>query len=209
MIRRTVIALMATGVIALPVVILAQPTGQFARVGYLSAGSRSDADPNLSAFLDGLKQAGWIDGRDFRLEARYADDRIESLPALANQLVALGVDVIFAPTTPAALAAKKATQTIPIVFAIAADPLGNRLVTSLARPEGNVTGLSSQQVELAPKLGVSISTWQGFFYVAFVIDAVAATLNGRPRKTLGWKTPAEALDHLLSNAQATGVATTP
>jgi putative ABC transport system substrate-binding protein len=127
----------------------AQQVGKVPRVGVLAAGSPAEA-PN-TAFFDRMRELGYVEGRTVVFERRFAAGRIEDLPALAVQLVTTKPDVIFAPVTPAALAARKATQTIPIVFAVSADPVGAGLVTSLPQPGGNVTGLMSMNAELAAK----------------------------------------------------------
>jgi putative ABC transport system substrate-binding protein len=103
------------------------------------------------AFLQGLRDLGYVEGRNVVIEYRFAEGKLERYPALAAELVALKVDVIVAPITPAALAAKQATKTIPIVFVAVGDPITDGLVTSLARPGGNVTGLSLLFPELVGK----------------------------------------------------------
>jgi putative ABC transport system substrate-binding protein len=103
------------------------------------------------AFLQGLRDLGYVESRNLVIEIRSAEGKLERLPALAAELVALKVDVILAGGTLPALAAKQATKTIPIVFASAIDPVTDGLVTSLARPGGNVTGLSAQAPELVGK----------------------------------------------------------
>jgi putative ABC transport system substrate-binding protein len=105
----------------------------------------------VEAFRQGLRDLGYVDGRNLVIDYRDAEGKFERLPALAAELVALKVDVILAPATPHALAAKQATRTLPIVFATSADPVGSGLVTSLARPGGNVTGLSFLAPELVGK----------------------------------------------------------
>ena len=127
----------------------AQQLGKVPRVGILVAGSASEA-PN-TAFFDRMRDLGYVEGRTVIFERRFAEGRIQDLPTLAEQLVTTKPDVIFAPVTPAALAANKATQTIPIVFAVSADPIGAGLVASLRQPGGNVTGLMSMNTELAAK----------------------------------------------------------
>ena len=127
----------------------AQQAAKIARLGFLGQPDRS---PHLrEAFLQGLRDLGYVEGRNVVIEYRYAEGKLERFPALAAELVALKVDVIVAPPTPAALAAKQATRTIPIVFAGAGDPVTSGLVTSLARPGGNVTGLSGLSPELVGK----------------------------------------------------------
>jgi putative ABC transport system substrate-binding protein len=96
----------------------------------------------VDAFLQGLRDLGWVEGKTIVIEYRWAEGRSDRLPDLAAELVRLKVDVIFAPNTSGAVAAKNATGTIPIVMATGGDPVGLGLVASLARPSGNVTGLS-------------------------------------------------------------------
>jgi putative ABC transport system substrate-binding protein len=115
----------------------------------LIAGSASD--PANGAFVQGMRERGYIEGKNVVFDRRFADGRIERLPAMAVELVAAKADVIFAPVTPAALAARRATREIPIVFAVSADPVGSGLAATLARPGGNVTGLTSLNVELVGK----------------------------------------------------------
>jgi putative ABC transport system substrate-binding protein len=105
----------------------------------------------LEAFRQGLRDHGYVEGRNVVIEYQSAEGKFERLPALSAELLALKVDVIVAPSTPDALAAKQATKTVPIVFAVAADPVASGLVTSLARPGGNVTGLSILAPELIRK----------------------------------------------------------
>src|SRR5262244_3871027 len=138
--RDTVLALLALG--AAPLAAEAQQAAKVARIGYLSPSLASS--PRLrEAFLQGLRDLGYVEGRNVVIEYRDAEGKPERLPALAVELVALKVDVIFASGTPHALAAKQATRTVPIVFLGATDPVADGLVTSLARPGGNVTGLSA------------------------------------------------------------------
>ena len=99
--------------------------------------------PNLEAFRKGLRDLGWVEGRDFAIEARFAEGKPERLPELAAQLVRNRVDIILAGSTPGALAAKRATSTIPVVMVTTGDPVEGGLVTSLAHPGGNVTGVTA------------------------------------------------------------------
>ena len=144
--RRAFIALIG-GAAAWPFAARAQQAEKKYTVGILSAGGENTA---LSvAFADALRELGWVEGRNVVFEYRYAENRPERLPELAADLVRLKVDVIAAAGTLAPLAAKRATATIPIVMTAAGDPLGSGLVASLARPGGNVTGMSL----MAPDLG--------------------------------------------------------
>jgi putative tryptophan/tyrosine transport system substrate-binding protein len=134
--RREFIAL-AGSAIAWPLAARAQQPEKVFRIARFSAGL---ATPELrSAFVDALRELGWIEGKSIVLEERHAENRLERLPELAAELVRLNVDVIVAAGTLAPLAAKQATTTIPIVLASAGDPVGSGLVASLARPGGNIT----------------------------------------------------------------------
>jgi len=146
--RDTVLALLALG--AAPFAAEAQPAAKIVRIGFLPF-NLATSPHVLEAFRHGLRDLGYVEGRNVVIEYRDAEGKLERLPALAAELVALKVDVILAPATPTALAAKQATKTIPIVFAVAGDPVGSGLVTSLARPGGNVTGLSVLSTELVGK----------------------------------------------------------
>ena len=148
--RRTFMAMLAGGIVATPLAADAQQAAKIARIGYLGL-NRVAGDHIVEAFLQGLRDLGHVEGRNVVIEYRDAEGKSERLPALAAELVALKVDVIVAPTTLAALAAQQATRSLPIVFATAGDPVTSGLVTSLARPGGNVTGLSSLNPELVGK----------------------------------------------------------
>lgn len=119
-----------------------QPTGKASRIGYLGAGSASDSARGAKAFEAGLGDLGYVEGKSYIIEYRWASGRYEQLDRLATELVRVPVDVIVAPTTVAALAAKNATAAVPIVFATASAPVELGLVQTLARPGGNITGLS-------------------------------------------------------------------
>jgi putative ABC transport system substrate-binding protein len=141
----------AGAVLAAPLAAEAQQAAKITRIGWL--GENPAANPHLrEAFLQGLRDLGYVEGRNVVIEYRNAEGKLERFPALAAELIALKVDVIFAAgATRSALAAKEATRTVPIVFAAVADPVGSGLVTSLARPGGNVTGLSNPTAELIGK----------------------------------------------------------
>lgn len=122
----------------LPSAAWSQPVGKVRRIGYLSAPSRASVTAALEAFLATLRALGWVEGRNPVIEYRWADGQVARLPELAAELVRLKVDLIVAPATSAALAAKQATSSIPIVMVVPIDP-----VASLSRPGGNVTGTAS------------------------------------------------------------------
>jgi len=148
--RRAFLGTLTGGLLAAPLVAEAQQAAKVARIGYL--GTNRAANPHLhEALRQGLRDLGYVEGRNLVIEYRDAEGKVERLPALAPELVALNVDVIVAPGTPQALAAKQATRTIPIVFTAAFDPVTDGLVTSLARPGGNVTGLATLSSELVGK----------------------------------------------------------
>ena len=133
-----------------PVATGAQEAAKIARIGYLTTNLAANLH-SREAFLEELRDLGYVEGRNVVIEYRDAEGKPERLPALAAELVALKVDVIVAGATLAALAAKQATRTLPIVFATAGEPVTDGLVTSLARPGGNVTGLSLLAPELVGK----------------------------------------------------------
>ncbi len=129
----------------------AQQAGKVYRIGFLAPGSVELVKPWLAAFQQGLRELGYLDGKNTVIERRYAYGKTDLLPELAAELVRLKVDIIVTHGSVAVRIAKRATRTIPIVFAVAADPVGNGLVDSLARPGGNVTGLSDFHSNLVPK----------------------------------------------------------
>ena len=143
--------LVAVGaILAAPLAADAQPMARIARVGYLATNPATS--PHLrDAFFQGMRDHGYVEGRNVVIEVRDAEGKPERFPALVAELVALKVDVIVTTSTTGTLAAKQATATVPIVFAVAADPVSDGLVASLARPGGNVTGLSLLYPELVGK----------------------------------------------------------
>ncbi len=149
--RRTFLTTVAGGLLAAPLCARAQQFAKIPRVGILFFGfpaSPSEPAPLGRAFVEGLRNLGWVEGRNVMFEWRYAEGKTDRYPALAAELVALKVDVIVASSTPAAVAVRQATNTIPVVMVAVSDPVGSGLVGSLARPSGNMTGLSL----LAPAL---------------------------------------------------------
>src|SRR4029453_2198823 len=138
--RDTVLALLALG--AAPLVADAQQGGKVPRIGFLSATSPSDRPALVDAFRKRLRELGRVEGQNVVIDYRYAEDRVDRLRDLAAELVRLKVDVIVSLGTQGVTAAKNATETIPIVMIAGRDPVGTGLIASLARPGGNVTGVS-------------------------------------------------------------------
>jgi putative ABC transport system substrate-binding protein len=121
-------------------------------IGVLLGGKSGPKDALVvAAFLKGLSETGYVEGRNIAIYYRWAEDRYERLPSLVAELVGRKVDVIVAGNFPAALAAKSATSTIPIIFEVSVDPVERGLVASLARPDGNLTSMTSVSIELTPK----------------------------------------------------------
>jgi putative tryptophan/tyrosine transport system substrate-binding protein len=148
--RRTFITLLG-GAAAWPLAARAQQMGKLPTIGFLGRTSRSAAGEWTAAFLQRLRELGWIENRTITIEYRWAEGRNERSEAIAAEFVRLKVDIIVTSGTPQVLAAKQATSVIPIVFATAGDPVAAGLVASLARPGGNVTGLSTLVPDLAGK----------------------------------------------------------
>jgi putative tryptophan/tyrosine transport system substrate-binding protein len=120
-------------------------------IGYLSGASPGSLAPHVAAFRQGLSETGYVEGQNVWIEYRWAEGRYDRLPALADDLVRRKVAVIYAPNADAALAAKSATSTIPIIFEVSVDPVERGLVASFSRPGGNLTGITSVSIELTPK----------------------------------------------------------
>jgi putative tryptophan/tyrosine transport system substrate-binding protein len=148
--RREFITLLGSAM-AWPLAARAQQPGKLRTIGFLGQSTRSAASEWVAAFAQRLRELGWIEGRTITIEYRWAEGREERFAEIAAELVRLKVDVIVTSGTPQILAAKQATSVIPIVFAAAGDPVGNHLVASLARPGGNITGLSILAADLAGK----------------------------------------------------------
>jgi len=131
----------------------AQPRGKVWHIGFLTGGLKNvpESNPLLVPLVQGLRELGYVEGRNINLDVRYAEGRTENYPALAAELVNRKVDVLVAASTPGAVAAKNATSTIPIVMLAVGEPVQVKLVESLAHPGGNVTGLSLIAPELAAK----------------------------------------------------------
>jgi putative ABC transport system substrate-binding protein len=149
--RREFITLLGGAIGAWPLAARAQQGGKVWRIGLLSGTSPEGASPNYDAFLQGMRELGYAEGRDFILEARFAGGRYERFPELAAELVRLKVDVLVTGTAAAIRTLQHATTTIPIVLAYSTDPVGNGFVASFARPGGNITGLSGASDDTSPK----------------------------------------------------------
>ena len=149
--RRQFITLLGSAVVAWPLTARAQQAGKVPTIGFLGPTTPSSQSQHVAAFAQRLRELGWIEGRTITIEVRWAEGRSERFAEIAAEFVRLKVDVILTQTTPAVVAAKQATSVIPIVFATAGDPVGTGVVASLARPGGNITGLSSQATDTAGK----------------------------------------------------------
>jgi ABC-type uncharacterized transport system substrate-binding protein len=149
--RREVISLLGGAAAALPVTARAQQPAKMPTVGLLGPTTASAQPQWAAGFVPRLRELGWSEGRNLAIEYRWAEGHIDRFPEIAGELVKVKVDVIVTSGTQAVVAAKQATSAIPIVFMGAGDPVGNSLVASLARPGGNVTGMSVQQPDAAGK----------------------------------------------------------
>jgi len=150
MMRRDFITLLGGAVAALPLAARAQQPAKLPTIGYLGTAAASAWAPWTAAFVQRLRELGWIEGRTVAIQYRWAEGRAERWAEIASEFVRLKVDVIVSGGN-AAVAAKQASTVIPIVFALVDDPVGMGLVASLARPGGNVTGLAMQSIDLAGK----------------------------------------------------------
>jgi len=148
---RRALTVVCLALLVAPLAVHAQRPAGVARVGLLESSSPSAFPDRVEAFRRGLLALGYVEGQTVVFEYRWAHGKIADLPRLAAELVRVKVDVIVAGTTPAALAAKEASSMIPIVFAVPADPVGVGLVSGFPRPGGNVTGLTTANVEIIPK----------------------------------------------------------
>ena len=151
--RRKLIVALGASAVTLPLWSFGQQPGKVWRVGFLSQRARPDSLESgvFGAFRRGMRDLGYVEGKNLEIEWRFADSRFQQLPDLAAELVRIRVDAIVSVGTAATSAAQKATATIPIVIATAPDPVGSGFVASLARPGGNITGLSNLATDLSPK----------------------------------------------------------
>src|SRR2546426_2092522 len=142
---------LALGLVIAPLAVEAQLAARLPTIGFLGASTTSAMRDMVAAFVGRLHELGWMEGRNIAIEYRWAEGSTERFAEISSEFVRLKVDVIITHGTAAVAAAKRATTVIPIVFASVGDPVGAGLVASLARPGGNVTGLSVQQTDLAGK----------------------------------------------------------
>jgi putative ABC transport system substrate-binding protein len=174
--RESVIAVLALGVAASPITSFAQQQGKVWRVGFLSLSSASESEQNTVAFLKAMRQLGYIEGKDLVVEWRFAEGSFERLTVQAADLVQLKINVIVAVASAAIGAAQKATTTIPIVMATTGDPVGSGFVKSLARPGGNITGLSNMGGDTGAKLlDLLLSTVPKVSRVAVLVTPTSTT----------------------------------
>jgi len=180
--RRAFIGAMTGGLLAAPLAAEAQQAGKVHRIGMLETTSMALNAANIEAFRQGLRELGYVEGRNYIIEYRSADGRSERFPDLAAELVRLKVDVILTRGTPAVMAAKSATGTIPVVMAASSDPVLSGVVASLARPGGNITGLSSIVHEVSGKrLELIREVFPGVSRIAVLL------IMSNPAEALQWE----------------------
>ena len=149
--RKPVLSILFVVLLAVGAIAEAQQQAKLPKIGWLESSTTVRGTPLGELFLRKLHELGYVEGKNIAIEYRSADDKLDRLPALAGELVRLNVDVLVAVTTPSAIAGKNATRTIPIVFILVADPVEAGLIDSLARPGGNITGLTNIAAVLADK----------------------------------------------------------
>lgn len=149
--RRKLLAAIGAGVLTMPLASLGQQQSKLPRIGYLAGDSVTDNPHRVRAFRDGLHELGYVEGKNLVIEYRWAEGKYERLADLAAELVRLPVDVIVAVGDPVIFAVRQATSTTPIVMASVGDPVGREFVVSLARPGGNLTGVSNFAATLMGK----------------------------------------------------------
>jgi len=141
--RRTFIAMIAGALLAAPLAAEAQQSGKVYRIGFILTATPNETEHLTKALSEGLRELGYVEGRNVVFERRFAEGRQERLPALATELVQLKVDVLVTGSNPVVAAAKQVTATVPVVMAVSRDPVGAGFIASLARPGGNITGLAN------------------------------------------------------------------
>jgi putative ABC transport system substrate-binding protein len=200
--RRDLIKGIAGSTVSWPLAAVAQ-IAKVRRIGLLSPFTPSDTAPWNQALLKGLRDLGWIDGKNIAFEYRYSEGNNDRLPTLIADLVRLKVDIIVTSVTNDTLAAKNATTEIPIVMAAAGDPVATGIVDSLGRPGGNITGLSQMNPDLTAKRLEVLKE------IAPDISSMAVLLNPEdPISLLGWKEIQRAANGLGIRAQAIEIRST-
>ena len=198
--RRRFISLLGGAAVAWPFVARAQQS-TMPVVGFVNLASAKGYAPQVSAFLKGLSEAGYVVGRNVAIEYRWAEGRIDRLPAMVADLVHRQVAVIAASTTPAALAAKAATTTIPIVFETGGDPVQLGLVPSLNRPGGNVTGVTQTNWEITPKrLQLLHELIPTASVIAILVNPANPTVSETTTKAMQAAAPSVGLELHILNA---------
>jgi putative ABC transport system substrate-binding protein len=185
-VKLSAIALLYLALLAAPLVAEAQPGGKVARIGFLETGSLSANLRGRGSFQERLRELGYIEGRNVAFESRGADGKVDKLAGLATELIGLKVDVIVTVGSEAVLAAKQATSTIPIVMAIVSDPVGLGIIASLARPGGNITGVTDLDIEQIGKR----------------LELLKELVPGLSRVALVWKTGHPKEQEALREAEA-------
>jgi len=189
---RSIALVLAVFLVLAPLASEAQPTAKLYRIGMLETRSAALNATNFEAFRVGLRELGYREGQHVEFAYRSSDGLNERFPDLANELVRLKVDLILTRGTPAALAARNATKTIPVVMASSGDPVGAGLVASLARPGGNVTGLSNynveiygKRVEILKELSPRLTRIAGLFNMGNPVLPIQWQVAERTARTLG------------------------
>jgi putative ABC transport system substrate-binding protein len=195
----------AAALLAAPLAAEAQQAAKVFRIGYLSAPTRESVEGILEAFLRALRELGWIDGQNVVIEYRWAEGDLARLPGLAEDLVRRNVDVIVTPAASAALAAKQATSTIPIVMIFPNDPIAQGLVSNLRRPGGNVTGTTNIPISemLGKRLQILKEAVPNVTRVAIVYDPTDQLGLSPPMK--GLEAAAQSLRVQLQYVEARGL----
>ena len=210
--RRTFIGVIAGGLLAAPLAAEAQQAGKVPRIGFLGNGTAALEANLVGPFREGLRDLGYVEGRNILIDYRWAEGKYERFPALIADLIALKVDVIVTAGTPASLAVKKATTSIPLVMVAVGDPVATGIVASLGRPGGNITGLTSmsqdlegKRVELlkeaVPKLSHIAVLWNAASPIQAIEERevrAAAQVLGMKMLSLGVRTQEEIEDALAA-----------
>jgi len=217
--RREFITLLGGAAAAWPLVARAQQTAKIPRVGVLwHAGSAEQEGSNFRALVKGFAAIGYVEGRSIVLEHRFPNEQSEKFRNMAAELVASGVDVLVSVGANAAPYAKEATTTIPVVFVLVPDPLGSKLIKSLARPEANVTGLSNSAGEIIGKrLELFKEVIPGLSRIALLVNSnsqlvssyekttiAAASTLGLSGQAFEWSAPEE-LDSVFAAMKVAGI----